>query len=163
VVRLRDELRQILDGFDALVLKSGGEGVRLLRAQWRRGPEEAGGLAVDEYAFEELSDGQRALIGLYTLLYALAGTGATLCLDEPDNFVALREIQPFLLALRDQEQLQSLLISHHPEVLNLYAIGSGLSFERVVAGPVRVGPFQAPPGVQVPVAELIAGGWAHGK
>jgi hypothetical protein len=97
------------------------------------------------------------------LLHFLSGSGATLCLDEPDNFVALSEIQPFLLALREQVGLQTLLISHHPEVINLLAPGSGLQFERVSGGPVRVSPFQAPPDTAVPAAELVARGWEDGK
>ncbi|HEX5754489.1 MAG TPA: ATP-binding protein [Archangium sp.] len=163
VVRLRDDLRGIFDGFDALILKSGGEGIRMLRALWRREASGASVSASDEYTFDELSEGQRALIGLYTLLHFLSGSGATLCLDEPDNFVALSEIQPFLLALREQEHLQALLISHHPEVINLLAPESGLWFERIANGPVRVGPFQAPPEAAVPAAELVARGWEDGK
>jgi len=163
VVQLRDDLRDVLEGFDSLVLKSGGEGVRMLRALWTRGANGSGSSATDEYTFEELSEGQRAIIGLYTLLHFLSGSGATLCLDEPDNFVALSEIQPFLLALRDQERIQTLLISHHPEVINLLAPGSGLWFERVSGGPVRVRPFQAPPDAAVPAAEIVARGWEDGK
>lgn len=163
VFRLRDDLSSILDGFEALVLKAGGEGVRMLRALWKRAANDSGPLATDEYTFEELSEGQRALVGLYTLLHFLSGSGATLCLDEPDNFVALSEIQPFLLALREQERIQTLLISHHPEVINLLAPGSGLRFERIAGGPVRVSPFQAPPDAAVSAAELVARGWEDGK
>ncbi|HEX8440388.1 AAA family ATPase [Archangium sp.] len=163
VFELREDLRNIFDGFDALTLKSGGEGIRMLRSVWKRGANGSGSSASDEYTFEELSEGQRALIGLYALLHFLSGSGATLCLDEPDNFVALSEVQPFLLALREQDRLQTLLISHHPEVINLLAPGSGLQFERVSGGPVRVSPFQAPPDAAVPAAELVARGWEDGK
>lgn len=161
VVRLRDQLRQVLEGFDSLVLKSAGaDGMRVLRTLWRREPDST---ATDEYAFEELSDGQRALVGLYTLLHVLSDSEATLCLDEPDNFVALREIQPFLLELREREKIQALLISHHPEVINQLAPYAGLVFERVVGGPVRVSPFQAPAGAALPAAEYVARGWEDGK
>jgi predicted ATPase len=163
VFELREDLRNIFEGFDALTLKSGGEGIRMLRTLWMRGADGAGSSATDEYTFEELSEGQRALIGLYALLHFLSGSGATLCLDEPDNFVALSEVQPFLLALREQERIQTLLISHHPEVINLLAPGAGLQFERVSGGPVRVSPFQAPPDAAVPAAELVARGWEDGK
>jgi len=163
VFRLQEDLRNIFDGFDALALKAVGERARTLRSLWKRGANGSGPSITDEYTFEELSEGQRALIGLYTLLHFLSDSGATLCLDEPDNFVALSEIQPFLLALRDQERIQTLLISHHPEVINLLAPGSGLWFERVSGGPVRVGPFQAPPDAAVPAAEIVARGWEDGK
>ncbi len=163
VVNLRDSLREIFDGFDGLVLRSAGEGVRTLRSLWKRGEGGSGSHATDEYAFEELSDGQRALIGLYTLLQALSEGGGTLCIDEPDNFVALREIQPFLQALREQERTQTLVVSHHPEIINLLAPGSGLRFERIAGGPVRVSPFQAPSGAAVTPAELVARGWEDGQ
>ncbi|MFP2932441.1 AAA family ATPase [Pyxidicoccus sp. 3LG] len=165
VVEIRDSLRQIFDGFDSLVLKSGGEQVRILRSSWKRKDGMPGTTVIDEYAFEELSDGQRALIGLYTLLHAYENTGATLCLDEPDNFVALREIQPFLLELRARERIQSLVISHHPEVINLLAPDAGLRFERVAGGPVRVSPFQVESEEKATLtpAELVARGWEDGQ
>jgi ABC-type glutathione transport system ATPase component len=165
VVQARDSLRHALDGFDSLMLKSGGEQVRILRSLWRREGTKAGVGPIDEYAFEELSDGQRVLIGLYTLLHAYSETGATLCLDEPDNFVALREIQPFLLELRERERIQSLVISHHPEVINLLAPDAGLQFERVAGGPVRVSPFRAPSDDKAALtpAELVARGWEDGQ
>ncbi|MFL5348790.1 MAG: AAA family ATPase [Hyalangium sp.] len=163
VVSLRDSLREIFDGFDGLVLKSAGEGIRTLRSLWKRSEGGSGSHATDEYAFEELSDGQRALIGLYTLLQALSEGGGTLCIDEPDNFVALREIQPFLQALREQERTQTLVISHHPEIINLLATGAGLRFERISGGPVRINPFKAPSGAAVTPAELVARGWEDGQ
>ena len=151
-VVLRDTLRGVLQGFDALVLKSGGEGIRLLRSLWRRGSGSEGPSAVDEYAFEELSDGQRVLVGLYTLLHFLAGTGTTLCLDEPDTFLTAAEFQPVLRALRAQQGLQVLLTSHHPEALRMLAPEAGLSFERVAGGPVRVTPVQLAVATGVPAA-----------
>lgn len=165
VVELRDSLREVLDGFDSLVLKSGGEQVRILRSLWKREGEKPGASATDEYAFEELSDGQRALIALYTLLHAYSYTGATLCLDEPDNFVALREIQPFLSELHERERIQSLVISHHPEVINLLAPDACLRFERTAGGPVRVSPFPVPQDGKVALmpAELVARGWEDGQ
>ena len=46
--------------------------------------------------FDEISDGQRALIVLYGLIILVRNQGYTLFLDEPENYVALREIQPWL-------------------------------------------------------------------
>ncbi|WP_224364776.1 AAA family ATPase [Hyalangium versicolor] len=163
VVHLRGSLREIFAGFDSLVLKSSGEGIRTLRSLWKRSEGGTESQPPDEYSFEELSDGQRALIGLYALLHALEEGGGTLCIDEPDNFVALREIQPFLLALREQERTQTLVISHHPEIINLLAPGAGLQFERIAGGPVRVSPFKAPSGAAVTPAELVARGWEDGR
>ena len=51
-----------------------------------------------ELDFEELSDGQRALIVLYTLLHVALPEATVFCLDEPDNFLSIQEVQPWLAA-----------------------------------------------------------------
>lgn len=62
------------------------------------------------------------MIALYSVLHFVADGSVTLCFDEPDNFLALREIQPWLaevIARTDaQSDTQVLLISHHPEVID---------------------------------------------
>ena len=54
------------------------------------------------YSISELSDGQRYLITLCMILHFLISRGDTVFLDEPDNFISLREIQPWLLAAQRQ-------------------------------------------------------------
>ncbi len=69
------------------------------------------------FAISELSDGQRYLIALYMVLHFLIARGSTVFIDEPDNFVALREIQPWLLAAEEaveENRGQPILVSHHP-------------------------------------------------
>ena len=52
------------------------------------------------FDFTDLSDGQRQLIVLYTVLQSLKqNIFSVLLIDEPDNFVSLREIQPWLKSL----------------------------------------------------------------
>lgn len=85
-----------------------------------------------EYKMSQLSDGQKALIVLYTLITCLKGEDYTLCIDEPENFLALAEIQPWLMKLYDlcsENQLQAFLISHHPEMIN-FDSSVGYWFER---------------------------------
>lgn len=58
------------------------------------------------------------------MIRAAQDTGAveTVLIDEPDNYVGLPELQPWVLAVRlllDDEH-QAVLISHHPEVLGTY-------------------------------------------
>jgi predicted ATPase len=94
--------------------------------------------------FRDLSDGQRALIVLYALLHASAHKGAILFLDEPDNFVPLPEIQPWLSRLRqavDESGGQLLIVSHHPEVIDYLAQPAAFRFVRDNAGPVRIEPL----------------------
>ena len=52
------------------------------------------------YRFDKLSDGQRALIVLYLLLFA-HDAGRTFFLDEPDNYITLPEMQPWLAEMED--------------------------------------------------------------
>jgi len=116
------------------------------------------------YRFHELSDGQRVLIALYTLIYAVRSRGVTLCLDEPDNFLALPEIQPWLLTLDefcDSGEIQALLISHHPQMIDDMAVSSGYWFERH-NGSVRVKRITESDGAGLPVSELVSAGWLYG-
>lgn len=116
------------------------------------------------FSFTHLSDGQRALIALYVLRYAVATPGRTLIIDEPDNYVALREIQPWLMELTDlalrKDGPQIWLISHHPEILNLLATDYGWQFFREGTGPTRVKRFAPAKGLDA--AETVARGWEDG-
>jgi hypothetical protein len=115
----------------------------------------------ETYRFDELSDGQRALIALYVVRHALVGPGNTLVIDEPENYVSLREIQPWLTEMTDLALStggpQIWIISHHPEVLNLLAVDYGWKFFRIGNGPTRVERFKAANGMDA--AETVARGW----
>jgi len=130
------ELGQVLPAFESLSIRQSGEDTRVLKA-WFAAP--AGGrLEID---FSELSDGQKQLILLYALLYVLREEKPSLFIDEPDNFVALREIQPWLAQLSDaigSQIEQTVLISHHPELINHLGQAHGQWLWREGSGPVRV-------------------------
>lgn len=89
----------------------------------------------------ELSDGQRALLVLYTILRAAAHRASLLVFDEPDNFIAQAEIQPWLSELRERVVEASLgtllVISHHPEVIDYLAPDQILRLWRD-DGPTRI-------------------------
>jgi predicted ATPase len=87
-------LTECMDGFKALKVSSEEDGVRKLRAEFLA-PTKKKRVS---YSIAELSEGQRCLIGLYMILHFLICRGDTVFLDEPDNFISLREIQPWLLA-----------------------------------------------------------------
>jgi len=159
VMELMGLLREALPGFDTLSLKEAGEEVRLLKAQFR---DPATGKPAS-YGFGELSDGQRMLIALYALVYGIKEEGAALCIDEPDNFVALAEIQPWLSQLMDAcgEWLgQAILVSHHPEIINYLGASHGRWFSREAQGPVRVTETPADDYPGITLAEMVARGWA---
>lgn len=150
-------LRESVDGFSFLQLEPAGENVRLLRAEFADG-----GGKTSKFYFNELSDGQRCLTCLYTILHFVLAKGSTVIFDEPDNFVSLREIQPWLMAVTDtieEGQGQILLISHHPEFINQWAPRSGVQFVRDGIGPVRVEQFRGDPESCLTPSELVARGW----
>lgn len=157
---LLDSLRSSLDSFAFLGLEAVGENVRVLVAEFDRGIGDN-----SKFGFNELSEGQRCLISLYTILHFVVAKGGTVVIDEPDNFVSLREIQPWLTSIADaadKHRGQILLISHHPEIINQWAPKSGTQFLRDGIGPVRVERFQGDAESSLSPAELIARGWDRG-
>jgi len=154
---MRTSLRSSLDGFGFLRFEPVGENVSLLAVDFTHE-----GAKTSKFYFNELSDGQRCLICLYTILHFVLAKGSTVIIDEPDNFISLREIQPWLMAVSDaveEGQGQVVLISHHPEAINQWAPGNGVQFFREGAGPVRVVDFRPDPEGTLPPSELVARGW----
>lgn len=157
--KLQDHLRQIIPGFESLDLRSAGANLRALAVRFASSPPQSpsNGFTL---AFDELSDGQRALICLYALIDFVVGDSTCLFLDEPENYIAIPEIQPWLMELSDRVGDlggQVILISHHPEVINYLAPELGLVFERTGPGPVRIRNY--PSGQSLPPSEEIARGW----
>ena len=110
----------------------------------------------------ELSDGQKCLVCLYTILHFVVEKGHTVIIDEPDNFISLREIQPWLRALSDvieDGQGQVILVSHHPELIDRWAPRNGVRFVRDGMGPIRVEKFHGDPDSILTPSELVARGW----
>jgi len=155
VVKALQEMGEILPGFAELTV----DPVTRTRLQARFDPDEGASYGVQ---FAELSDGQRLLIALYVLLHTEVLQGRTFLFDEPDNFLALREIQPWLLELMERatqpQGAQVWLVTHHPEGLNLLASSHGWRLFRDGAGPTRIERFKGVAGL-VP-AEALARGWA---
>lgn len=165
VFELTETLRNnVLDGFRSLRLKAVGERSRALWAEFTANTLE-GQEATTEYRFDELSDGQRILIVLYALLICAGDEGNTLCLDHPETYLALPEIQPWLMRLADateEGRCQAVIATHHPELINLLAASSGYWLERQSGGPTRVKRIGDQDSSGLPVSELIARGWLHG-
>ncbi len=158
------DLKEILPGFEYFKFESAGEKHRLLKAYFTD-EEKSASIGYD---FSELSDGQRMLIALYSLLHVARSDKKfpyTICLDEPENFLALPEIQPWLVSLYDHcmdGDAQALLISHHPELINyLLASPSGYWFERQGAKSTRIKSIRAENNGGLPVSELVARGWLN--
>lgn len=144
------DLSNILDGFIELYEERGRLNVRF---DWQG--------QTFSFSLDELSEGQRALIALYVIRHVVAISGNLLALDEPDNYIALAEIQPILLQLQraalKTDGPQIWLISHHPESLNLLAVAYGWRFFRENGGPTRVERFKSADTISP--AETVARGW----
>ena len=163
VIQLTQALSERLDGFSHFNFEAFGEQHKSLRVHFIGENDKRNPI---QYRFNELSDGQRVLIVLYTLIYYTQGEDYTLCIDEPENFVALAEIQPWLTLLYDlcdEGDLQALLISHHPELIDYLATSAGYWFDRQSNRPVRVKRVSAEGDVEgeLPVSELVARGWLY--
>jgi len=156
---LLDSLRAAFNGFRFMGFDPVGENVRLLFAEFQDNGTKI------RLGFNQLSDGQRCLICLYAIMHFVLSKGSTVILDEPENFVSLPEIQPWLMALSDvveEGRGQILLISHHPELINQWAPNCGVQFVRDGIGPVRVEDFRGDPESSLTPAELVARGWERG-
>ena len=143
LTQLTESLQEILDGFISFRLEPISEKAVILKLIFETEESEQN----IEYSFEELSDGQKVLIVLYSLFYGLESQDYTLCIDEPENFLALPEIQPWLFQLEDlcsEGKLQALLISHHPQLID-YLLSSpiGYWFERQANSSVKVKPINS--------------------
>lgn len=161
---LLNDLREAIPGFDSMDLKDAGMGNRLLVVTFST--ETNGGNPRKQYsaAFNELSDGQRVLVGLHAVLHYVLKRGGTVFFDEPDNFIALGEIQPWLekaLEQVEERNSQVAIISHHPELLNRLANSGGLVFDRPDGRHTRVRPFADQSQTGLSPAELVARGWDH--
>jgi energy-coupling factor transporter ATP-binding protein EcfA2 len=157
--KLRDSLQEIWPDFRSFKMVNVGLRAKALQLRF----EAAGGADQTLLFLEQLSDGERALFGLYMVRAAIeAGAARTVFLDEPDNYVGLPELQPWLLSILEllDEDHQLLLISHHPEVLTSATEGSGRYLWRDNrTSPTRIGPLKVPAGLTP--GEAIARGWAH--
>ena len=162
VAELINILKEVLDGFISFKFEQIGEKYVGLKLKFTSDSEDKNTI---DYHLDALSDGQKALIILYTLIYCMKSEDYTLCIDEPENFLALPEIQPWLRQLYDfcdEGKLQALLISHHPECINyLLASPIGYWFERQSNAPARVRKIsnEEADDSGLKISELIARGW----
>jgi predicted ATPase len=155
---LTSSLHAVINDFAFLRFDPAGKS-RLLMAEFVDGRGKS-----QRFGFEELSEGQRCLICLYAILHFELRDGATVIIDEPDNFVSLREIQPWLMEATESVEDgrgQLLLISHHPEILNQWAPEYGVRFVRDGIGPVRIEEFHGDPESILTPAEIVARGWEN--
>lgn len=155
---LTEELRNIIPGFHSFKLEQAGKH-RVLKVGFATEDERGSPVFFD---FKQLSDGQRVLIVLYSIIHGLRHLGNSIFLDEPENYLSLSEIQPWLMELKgscEDAFPQAVLISHHPELIDYLAPDCGRWIERDPLGPARVKPLSANLGPELKLSEYIARGW----
>lgn len=159
VVEITNKLRSTIEGFDSINLK--GDPQKELIVTFRQDGKNI------NVAFSKISEGQRVLISLYILLELARRLNYSLWLDEPDNFISLREIQPWMNELydviSDSQFGQVVLISHHPVLINQLALSNGIWFERDPLGPTRVRYFidEKIDESSIPISDLVERGWLY--
>lgn len=150
---LEEHLRRAISEFRYFKLERTGD-AKYLRAVY--GDDQHKG----NYTLAEFSEGQRVLAILYSAVLGHLRSGSVLCFDEPDNFVSLPEIQPWLQILRDaleEQGGQAIIISHHPEVMDYLALDSIWQFERP-SGPVIARRLEVNGVSDLKLSEIIARG-----
>ena len=126
-------LEEAIPGFEGFNVVQTGETQSVLKAKFK-GTEEP-------YWFHDLSEGQKVLSVLYVILEGLKGLGYSIFLDEPDNFLSAKEIQPWFSLVEEFVEdgflSQATFISHHPEALDYLGVRDMVWFEREAEGPTR--------------------------
>ncbi len=161
--RLAEILQPMVPGLAGIAFERAGR-ARSLQFQLTS-PPDGNGPSQTVCEFDRLSDGQRALTVLYAIqqLCSSGGDRVLVCLDEPDNFLALGEIQPWLVEMRTAAEdggCQLLVSSHHPELINYLAPEFAVVLLRDDAGPSRHQRFEYRGEQPLTPAELVARGWA---
>lgn len=161
VVAHESALRQVIDGFKSIHLQRAGLDSRALVIEFMG--DHIGG-ANYKLRFDEMSDGQRALVVLYALLHFREDdSGVTLLLDEPDNFLALEEIQPWLLELVEmceETPSQAVVCSHHPELIDYLGPERGVLLVREASTAVTSRPLSTlAASKSLKLSETLARGW----
>ena len=149
-------LRESIPNFHSIRVRESGETSRALKAVFLNSSNNT-----VEYGFDQLSDGQRALIVLYSLIL-LADDRVSLFIDEPDNYLSLREIQPWLAHAVEEcgESVEQIIVvSHHPVTIDYLAGAQGRWFSRHGDGPVRVSDAPKTESGGLSISETIARGW----
>ena len=158
VYNLYDHLREAVPGFDSFQLQTAGK-QKILNVGFRKKNKSN---EVKYLDFENISDGQKVLIILHTFLISLQNMGHILLIDEPDNYLALAEIQPWLIELEEicgEKIPQVILISHHPELIDYMGIEQSRLIDREPLSPARVVPFKANIENGLKLSEFVARGW----
>lgn len=149
---LRESLQAVWpDDFRSLKLNDAGTTTKWLGLRFQD---------IEQMRFDQLSDGEKMLIGLY-IIHAALSTGSvnTVMIDEPDNYVSLQELQPWLLSISEliDREHQVLIISHNAEILESNPFSTVFFWRDNHHSPTRVGLANIPEGLTI--SEALVRGW----
>lgn len=133
------EVRHAVDGLQGIRMNPIGDSAMEIKLQF--------GVKDDnEYTLGELSEGQRLLLALYATIHFGMNKASLFCIDEPDNFLAIGEINPIVETLFNSDaEAQVFVSSHNAEIFNHVSGESGIYFSRrenVDGSATRVKPFK---------------------
>ena len=152
-------LEEVWEEFDYLQLEQVGRDTRVLSVVFKTSEQVQERFTLD---FDDLSEGERMLIVLYSLVaYQRSQAPTTIIVDEPDNFVSLLEIQPWLLTILNDrpEGGQIVLVSHNPEIIQTIGPERVAYFSRENhRSATRVSTLPPDEG-GLSLSELLARGW----
>lgn len=157
----RAEASFSVPGFEGIRLEPMGEDRSEIRVEFAPGGNG------HEYGFAELSSGQQLLLAYCAIFHLEERETSLVCLDEPDNYVSLREIAPLVETIGETTEShgkQVFVASHHPEFYNRMAETGGIALSSdelrgVTATPVKQLLKEAPAGLSV--SEIFARGWEN--
>ena len=131
---LLQELKKIIPSIETISFKEGAE-IKRLRFTMRYKNKKF------DYLLSALSEGEKMLFLLYLIVKCYMPLGFSIFIDEPDNWLSLQEIQPWLSSVEDileQTKGQCVIISHCSEVVDYWAGSNGLWFSRLDYGATRL-------------------------
>lgn len=156
--RYRDDIMDCIPDLTGISFREMGDNAKELVVQMKDVKE--------PFRFAELSDGQKLLLAYYAVMHFASHESSVICLDEPDNYLSLRELQPAIETLRERSEgidgTQFLIASHHPEFFRQFAMEDGYLLKRTGATPtraVRMSEVLIATGLKMPVADIVARGW----
>lgn len=156
---LRDLLKDVWPEFDYVNLQDVGRDAKAMELVFEQNGRTTGEVRVP---MQRLSDGERMLLALYLIAsYQRLTPVPVLYVDEPDNFLSLSEIQPWLMRMLNDrpDDGQLVVVSHSPEVIETMGEERGVWFSRTDHfSPTRVRPVTRDE-TGLTLSERIARGW----
>ena len=148
---LRDSLKNVWPDMKFLKLADAGMSFKVLELHFEG----------EIIPFSCLSDGEKMLISLYMIHAALVkGNTESVFIDEPDNFVSLQELQPWLFSMSEvtDKRHQAIIISHNAEILDSNPSRGIIFWRDNHKSPARIGPLNIPGGMSA--RDALVRGWA---